>query len=101
MARAVNGMMTDTGKRRMRRSLANRTVAPHLGMSRSPVNGTNLRTSRNQTNRAIGEMAAGTRLTKNLTDTQRAYVSAAHKSNSGISAKPIKPSRSRFAKKVR
>lgn len=101
MARITNGMMTDTGKRRIRRSMANRTVAPHLGMSRSPVSGTNLRASRNQTNRAIGEMATGTRRIKNLTDTQRAYISAAHKPNQRIGIKPVNPAKPMFAKKVR
>lgn len=84
MARAVNGMMTDTGKRRMRRSLANRTVAPHLGMVQR-----------------TGTTNMGMARRRPLSDTQRAYISAAHKPNQRIGIKPIKPAKPMFAKKVR
>lgn len=73
MARITNGMMTDTGRRTKRLGMLQRTGITNMGMARR----------------------------RPLSDTQRAYVSAAHKPNQRIGIKPIKPAKPMFAKKVR
>ena len=95
---------TDTGtnKGRLARAVKERDARYRQNnagsMSRRPASVSNIKRSQNQTNEFLAEttrVKGGTP----LTDTQKAYISAAHKPNTRIGVKPVKPSKSKFVKK--